>query len=66
MKALDTGVLAESLIDTVLPVPGLSPAWLDEIDCRLADLDAGRKAPVAAVTVLADLRARIAGHAKPS
>ena len=66
LSAEDRLARIEPLIDTVLRVPSLAPAWFDEIERRLADLDAGRTAPVAAEAVLGDLRALIAGHAKPS
>lgn len=62
LSAEDRVALIESLIDTVLPVPALTPEWLAEIDRRVADLDAGRTVAIPADKVLADLRALIATH----
>lgn len=43
----------------------IAPAWDEEIERRIADLDAGKTESIPAEIVLAELRAKIAGHRKP-
>ena len=62
LSAEERSELIERLIDTVSPAPPLHPAWMAEIERRVAEMDAGHIESIPAKDVLAELRVMIETH----
>ncbi len=55
----DRFILSEELRATIPPDPDYERAWMDEIERRIADFDAGRTKGIPAEEVFRELRARL-------
>ena len=59
LSSQDRAALIERLIDSVVPLPPLHPAWEAEIARRIDDIDNGRVEMIPGEQVFAQARAHI-------